>query len=183
MASISALRTSVASVHIPPPVLVGSLGEIGVITSRLRNKQKGTKLKGPLAKIGRSIELGGRLFSIWAAITMVVERQNPNPRKDKTKVVSTGPFKFSRNPIYLGAILSTLGRSISNRSLMGIVFSLAGGVYIDRVVVPKEEHYLESKLGEEYIPYRNQTPRWLLLPVSKPSAVGSEDLTAVERDK
>lgn len=162
MVTLSTLRTRVASVHIPPPVIVGFLGEIGVIASRLRGKQKSTKLQKPLTKIGKFIEACGVLLSIWAALTMLAGRQNPNPRANKTKVISGGPFKYTRNPIYLGAILSATGRSISKRSLIGVVLSLVGGAYIDQVVVPKEEQYLESVLGEDYAPYKDRTPRWIL---------------------
>jgi protein-S-isoprenylcysteine O-methyltransferase Ste14 len=82
-------------------------------------------------------------------------------RKPTTVVVSTGPYRFSRNPIYLAFSLFQLGIAIWANSLW-LVATLVGAVALIRyVIIPKEEQYLERRFGAEYLDYRGSVRRWL----------------------
>ena len=83
------------------------------------------------------------------------------PGRPATALISAGPYRYTRNPIYIGFILAYFGFSIVLTSLwilvllIPVLFILQGGV-----VLP-EEAYLERKFGEAYRKYRARVPRWL----------------------
>jgi protein-S-isoprenylcysteine O-methyltransferase Ste14 len=78
-----------------------------------------------------------------------------------TAIVRTGPYRFSRNPIYLAFSLFQLGLSVWANSL-GLLITLIPAVSLMAfVVIPKEEHYLEARFPSEYSSYRAAVRRWL----------------------
>jgi len=78
-----------------------------------------------------------------------------------TKVVSSGPYRFSRNPIYLAFSLLQLGVALWFNSLW-VVLTLAGSIAVmSLLVIPREERYLEARFPDEYLPYRASVRRWL----------------------
>lgn len=82
-------------------------------------------------------------------------------RKPTTAIVRTGPYRFSRNPIYLAFSLLQLGIAVWVNSWW-LVATLAAAVAIIRwVVVPREERYLEARFGPAYLDYKASVRRWL----------------------
>lgn len=100
------------------------------------------------------------LFSYSAAKFRAVGTPVP-ARKPTTVIVRTGPYRFSRNPIYLAFSLLQLGIAIWVNSLW-LLATLAGAVaLIHYVVIPREEQYLERRFGAEYLDYKASVRRWL----------------------
>jgi protein-S-isoprenylcysteine O-methyltransferase Ste14 len=82
-------------------------------------------------------------------------------RKPTTMIVRTGPYRFSRNPIYLAFSLFQFGIAIWVNSLWLLV-TLVGAVGIMHyVVIPREEQYLERRFGAQYADYKLSVRRWL----------------------
>ena len=78
-----------------------------------------------------------------------------------TAIVRTGPYRFSRNPIYLAFSLLQLGISIWVNSVW-LLATLAGAVaLIHYVVIRREEQYLERRFGAQYLDYKASVRRWL----------------------
>jgi len=78
-----------------------------------------------------------------------------------TAIVRTGPYRFSRNPIYLAFSLLQLGISIWVNSAW-LLATLAGAVaLILYVVIRREEQYLERRFGARYLDYKASVRRWL----------------------
>jgi protein-S-isoprenylcysteine O-methyltransferase Ste14 len=86
----------------------------------------------------------------------------PVPARKPTKaIVRTGPYRISRNPIYLAYSLLQLGIAVWANSLW-LLATLIGAVsVIDVFVIPKEERYLQHKFGGEYLDYKSTVRRWL----------------------
>jgi protein-S-isoprenylcysteine O-methyltransferase Ste14 len=81
--------------------------------------------------------------------------------KPTTVIVRTGPYRVSRNPIYLAFSLLQLGIAIWVNSLW-LLATLVGAVAIIHwVVIPREEHYLERRFGTQYSDYKASVRRWL----------------------
>lgn len=100
------------------------------------------------------------LFSYSVAKFWAVGTPVP-ARKPTTVIVRTGPYRFSRNPIYLAFSLLQLGIAIWLNSLW-LLGTLVGAVaLIHYVVIRKEEQYLERKFGAEYLAYKTTVRRWL----------------------
>jgi protein-S-isoprenylcysteine O-methyltransferase Ste14 len=82
-------------------------------------------------------------------------------RKPTTAIVRTGPYRFSRNPIYLAFSLFQLGIAIWVNSVW-LLATLVGAVaLIHSVVIPREEQYLERRFGAQYLDYKASVRRWL----------------------
>ena len=78
------------------------------------------------------------------------------------KIATQGPFAYTRNGMYLTAFPFLSSLSIGLDTVWFVAVSLpVMMVYLDRFVVPAEERFLTNELGEEYLQYCEQVPRWL----------------------
>jgi protein-S-isoprenylcysteine O-methyltransferase Ste14 len=82
-------------------------------------------------------------------------------RKPTTAIVRTGPYRISRNPIYLAFSILQLGIAIWANSLWLLATLIAALAVIDCFVIAREERYLERKFGAEYLDYKESVRRWL----------------------
>ena len=86
---------------------------------------------------------------------------NVDPREPTTTVVTGGPFRFTRNPMYLGFTLQYVGISALFNALPPIVLLPLIQQLVSRGVIDKEELYLERKFGDEYKRYKGSVRRWI----------------------
>ncbi len=104
----------------------------------------------------------GVIIAVWARFTM---RKNWTPAgighdiNRQTKLITNGPFKYTRNPIYLGLILMTVGLLVSVRSYF-LLLALVQIIFFYRSVL-KEEKLLEKYFGLDYINYKSKVPRFI----------------------
>jgi protein-S-isoprenylcysteine O-methyltransferase Ste14 len=82
-------------------------------------------------------------------------------RKPTTTIVRTGPYRFSRNPIYLAFSLLQLGIAIWVNSLWLLATLVAAVALIHSIVIRREEEYLERRFGAQYLDYKASVRRWL----------------------
>jgi protein-S-isoprenylcysteine O-methyltransferase Ste14 len=78
-----------------------------------------------------------------------------------TTIVRTGPYRFSRNPIYLAFSLFQLGLALLVNSLAVLIMLVPAVAVISLVVIPREERYLEARFPSQYLPYKASVRRWL----------------------
>jgi protein-S-isoprenylcysteine O-methyltransferase Ste14 len=76
-------------------------------------------------------------------------------------IVRTGPYRFSRNPIYLAFILFVLGLSVWLNNLWLLVTLVPAFGLMAAVVIPREERFLERNFNDQYSSYKAQVRRWL----------------------
>jgi protein-S-isoprenylcysteine O-methyltransferase Ste14 len=84
-----------------------------------------------------------------------------NPGESVTALVSSGPYRFTRNPGYLGMALAYAGIGIVSGAVWVLVLLLPVLLLMNHGVIRREERYLERKFGDEYLRYRHQTRRWI----------------------
>ena len=84
-----------------------------------------------------------------------------DPREATTAIVTTGPYRLSRNPAYLGMALVYAGIAVLSEALWAFAALVVTLIVVDRGVIAREERYLQRKFGEEYLRYRARTRRWL----------------------
>jgi protein-S-isoprenylcysteine O-methyltransferase Ste14 len=96
------------------------------------------------------------------AVTTFRSAGTPVPaRKPTTVIVRTGPYRFSRNPIYLAFSLFQFGVAIWVNSVW-LLATLVGAVaLVHYVVIRREEQYLERRFGTQYLDYKARVRRWL----------------------
>jgi len=114
-----------------------------------------------------AVPLGATLVVVAVALfsySVVKFRAAGTPipaRRPTTVIVRTGPYRFSRNPIYLAFSLLQLGIAIWVNSVWLLVTLVGAVAVIHYVVIPKEEQYLERKFGAQYLDYKTAVRRWL----------------------
>lgn len=111
--------------------------------------------------------VGGMVFVLalallaWAITAITKAGSNVPTNMPTTTIVQTGPYRFTRNPIYLGMFLGLVGLAIAFDSLWLLGTLVAFALVIRYGVVAREEAYLERKFGDAYRHYRTRVRRWL----------------------
>jgi protein-S-isoprenylcysteine O-methyltransferase Ste14 len=82
-------------------------------------------------------------------------------RKPTTAIVRTGPYRFTRNPIYLAFSVFQLGIAIWVNSAWLLATLVVAVALVNYVVIQREEQYLERKFGAQYLDYKASVRRWL----------------------
>jgi protein-S-isoprenylcysteine O-methyltransferase Ste14 len=111
--------------------------------------------------------LGAMVFALalallaWAIATITRAGSNVPTNLPTTSIVDTGPYRFTRNPIYLSMVLGLIGLAIAFNSLWLLLTLVPFALVIRYGVVAREEAYLERKFGDVYRGYRARVRRWL----------------------
>jgi protein-S-isoprenylcysteine O-methyltransferase Ste14 len=97
----------------------------------------------------------------WAIITITRAGSNLPTNLPTTTIVESGPYRFTRNPIYLGMFLGLIGLAIAFDNLWLLMMLVPFALVIRYGVVAREEAYLERKFGDVYRGYSSRIRRWL----------------------
>lgn len=104
---------------------------------------------------------GGLLLLAWALWTFRRHRTTFNPFRGASALCTDGPFRFSRNPIYVGDWLVLAGLSLLMESLWPLVFAPLIWAMLRYGVIRHEEAHLEAKFGDAYRAYKARVRRWI----------------------
>jgi protein-S-isoprenylcysteine O-methyltransferase Ste14 len=146
-------------VSFPPPSIYVAGLLLGWIVERFASTPN-------LPKVAAWITLGLGLVSFVAldgkASTLFARRKTGIvPWAPATTLVTDGPYRFTRNPMYLGMALLYLGLALGFGLLWAVALLPVIVVIVDRVVIGREEAYLEAKFGDEYRAYKERVRRWI----------------------
>jgi protein-S-isoprenylcysteine O-methyltransferase Ste14 len=97
----------------------------------------------------------------WSIVTITSAGSSVPTNRPTTTVVESGPYQFTRNPIYLSMALSLIGLAMVFDNLWLLLMLAAFALVIRYGVVAREEAYLERKFGDVYRDYRSRVRRWL----------------------
>ena len=109
-----------------------------------------------LAAVGAGFDVAGLLAFRKARTTV-----NPLTPHRSVAVVSTGVYRFTRNPMYLGLALILLGLAVYLASPWALLGPLVFAAYITRFQIVPEERALQARFGAAYTAYRARVRRWL----------------------
>jgi protein-S-isoprenylcysteine O-methyltransferase Ste14 len=143
----------------PPPLIYAGALLAGLLANR--------RFHAPLLPRRLARMLGWPLIAGGLAVGLLGERElrraetTSNPYKPATAIVTDGPYRFTRNPLYLSMTLlyggvSALANALPPVLLLPLVLRL-----MRRGVIEREEHYLERKFGDVYLEYKVRAPRWI----------------------
>jgi len=96
-----------------------------------------------------------------AAKVMFGAGTTPNPTQPSTAIVTNGPFRFTRNPMYLAWELICVAAGLLANALWPMVMALPAAIVTSRLVIDKEELYLEQRFGPAYLDYKSRVRRWV----------------------
>jgi protein-S-isoprenylcysteine O-methyltransferase Ste14 len=111
--------------------------------------------------LGALIFVAGIALNVGGFVAQKRAGTDPIPFNPTTRIVAHGLYRFSRNPMYLGFALCTFGLAILVDSAWMLLALPIGLVLVDRIVITREERYLERKFGDEYLNYKRRVRRWL----------------------
>ena len=130
---------------LPVPVLIVAIALCGPL--------------GPATAMGLALLPLGLLIRLWAMLHI-----GPDARKKEIfvqKLVYTGPYELSRNPLYIANIFAYTGVGLATLGLPGAIGAVVLAATYYSLIVRHEEVELERRLGEVYRSYRNRVPRWM----------------------
>ena len=148
-------------IHLPPPLLVAVWFFAGYGADRLVPLRIPVPMVPVSRPLGWLLVLLGAGLAFWAMGLFRRARTTVLPFKAATTMVIAGPYRFSRNPIYLGMLVSYLGVALVTGLiwpllLVPLVQSSLRGLAIDA-----EEAHLRERFGEQYREYQRRVRRWL----------------------
>lgn len=112
--------------------------------------------------IGAIIFIVGMAFSLQASKQFKEENTEIIPTSPTNRVLVTkGAFKYSRNPMYLGMVLSLLGIALFVGTLPVFIAALAQFIVLNFLFIPFEEEKMARQFGENFISYKSSVRRWL----------------------
>ena len=143
----------------PPPFIYTGALAAGLLAHR---RFRVPFLPRRLARtLGPLLIVGGFVVGLLGFREMRRAGSNVDPREPATTVVTGGPYRFTRNPMYLGFTLQYVGISALFNTLLPVLLLPAVQQLMRRGVIEREERYLESKFGEEYLQYKVRVRRWI----------------------
>ncbi len=112
--------------------------------------------------LGGAIVAGAILvLGLWPVVLFRQGGQSENPWKPTPHIEERGPFRVTRNPMYLQMVLVCIGFSVVLMNWWILVLTPVAAWLLQRFVILPEETYLERKFGETYLSYKNRVRRWL----------------------
>jgi protein-S-isoprenylcysteine O-methyltransferase Ste14 len=110
---------------------------------------------------GALIAASAAALFIWSIRTFHSAGTPVPGNRPTTAIVRVGPYRFSRNPIYLAFSLFQAGMALAVNDAWISVTLVPAICVMSFVVIPREEHYLQARFGEEYARYKASVRRWL----------------------
>lgn len=151
--------TDNAGVIAPPPILFAGCILAGVLID----------LAWPLALLNDNWQywIGGGLlvagFALAFACILLFHRAGTNvpPYRPTTALVTDGPYRHSRNPMYIALFLAYLGIGVMADNGWMLALTVPLFMVMNVGVIAREDRYLEGKFGAAYIEYKSRVRRWL----------------------
>jgi protein-S-isoprenylcysteine O-methyltransferase Ste14 len=98
----------------------------------------------------------------WSAFSVFKRMgQDPNPRTSTPEVTREGPYRFTRNPMYIGLSLIQSGVGVALGNVWILILLVPTIIVMHYGVILREEEYLERKFGEEYLRFKSSVRRWV----------------------
>ena len=148
-----------ADVRIPPPLIYVAGFVLGLALERFLPVLVLPKIPSRVAAV-LCIAVGVTI-AVWSVGLFHRERTSFVPIKPTTTLVIYGPYRFTRNPMYLGLVCVYLGIALWFGIFWALILLPAVMALIQRYVIIREEQYLERKFGGAYLKYKADVRRWI----------------------
>jgi protein-S-isoprenylcysteine O-methyltransferase Ste14 len=146
-------------VHIPPPLFyVAAIGG-GALLRRSMPLTIGWDTPRLIAAWAL-VALFAALMA-WSFVWFARQKTTIIPNKAANTLVLGGPFRFTRNPLYLALALLTIGAGLWLNTWWVLILLVPAIVLVDRLVIAREEAYLRRRFGAEYDAFTARVRRWL----------------------
>ncbi len=110
---------------------------------------------------GLFVLVGGVVLVVVALAMILRTGSSVRPDRPTTALVISGPYRWTRNPMYLGLAMVSAGLAVMANAVWPLLMVAVEVVVVRRLVIDREEKYLESEFGSDYRRYRERVPRWI----------------------
>ena len=144
---------------IPPPVIV-----LILVVSNFLSSKKIDIINIPNQTLVSIIILLIGVFILIVPVSKFIKSQttvNPIKFKKVNKLITSGIYKYSRNPMYLGFLMIVISTSIYYLNIFSIITQIFFYFWINRFQIKREEIFLNKKFGQKYITYKSKTRKWI----------------------
>lgn len=152
-----------AAVRIPPPAVGIATIVIGYLAGRafpiLTNFDLPTPLRYWAGGLIVAVSIG--VLGAWPIHLFKKSGQNPTPWTETPEIIVLGPYKFTRNPMYLMMVLICLGFGIILSEAWIVLLTPLLALALYHVAIKHEEFYLEEVFGDSYREYKRSVRRWI----------------------
>jgi protein-S-isoprenylcysteine O-methyltransferase Ste14 len=151
-----------ANVRVPPPLIFMLPLGLGLWLHHVIPLVQLPPAPGGLVRrVGAVVVILAVLLTAWAMVSFRRMRTSVIPVQPASALVMLGPYRFSRNPMYLAMTLLYLGVAVWARALWPLLFLPVILVIMQKAVIGREEAYLTRRFGDEYRRYLAQVRRWI----------------------
>jgi protein-S-isoprenylcysteine O-methyltransferase Ste14 len=148
-----------SGVFVPPPLLYALVFIVGMLLQRVW--PVGTLPRQVGRATGIVCIVSGMILIVWSIQTFWRVGTSVIPVRLSTAIVTDGPFRFTRNPMYVVLALLYLGAAFWLNMLWPLLLFPVLLFLVQFYVITREEQYLERKFGEEYLQYKSTVRRWM----------------------
>ena len=144
-----------------PPVLLAASAVAAWILGRLWPVPWPGLDDTPARIVGIGLGLAGLALMAWAGAALRRRRTTILPHKGAERLVTDGPFRYRRNPIYLADVLLLLGAAELTKNIWFVILAPLFAALVTWLAILPEERHLEARFGEAYRDYKARTRRWI----------------------
>lgn len=115
----------------------------------------------PYTYLGWLLIMFGIILNIWSDLLFKRKKTTVKPHKTPSSLETSGPFRISRHPMYLGMAAILLGTTILHGTLITFLFPIIFVILMEIKFIPIEEKNLEKVFGKKYLDYKREVRRWI----------------------
>ena len=115
----------------------------------------------PWTYFGILLIILGQIPNFWIYFYFRKKKTTTHIDRIPDKLITSGLFKITRNPNYLGMVITLLGVAVLLGSLTAFIFPVVFIILTHFFVIPIEERNLENRFGKRYLNYKNKVRRWI----------------------
>ncbi len=151
------MKTDTAGIRFPPPLVFLGFVLLGPLVERIV-EIPALALPWP---VGAVVLTAGAVLIAMSSAIFRRRGENPTPWSPTSQVITAGPYRWSRNPMYLGMAIVAVGLAMLMHSWSALIFAGVATAIVNIAVIRREEAYLRATFGQPYIDYCQRVRRWI----------------------
>jgi protein-S-isoprenylcysteine O-methyltransferase Ste14 len=147
--------------YVPVPWVFVLTYLVGVALERIHPSNSSPRTVPASTIAGVALFAVGAIIAGWGWVIFRKARTTTVPGKTSAKLVTWGPYRFTRNPMYVGLTLAYLGEAGLLKQIWPVLLLPLTIAYLNWTVIPVEEAKLEEAFHDDYLQYRLRVGRWI----------------------
>jgi protein-S-isoprenylcysteine O-methyltransferase Ste14 len=143
-----------------PPLLIVAVVAIAWLAGRVYPLPWPGLNDWPARLVGYGLGAAGIALVAWSIVTLYRAGTTVRPGQSAERLVTDGPFRWRRNPIYMGDVLILLGLAELTHNIWFVILTPVFALAVFKLAILPEERHLEERFGQAYSDYKERTRRW-----------------------